>query len=180
MTPRDIEVEKWKSHAGKSSSDVELFIFCNEKVVPFFSKLFIDERFLLKDASIVSERSRSFCWSRHEHRGGRKSWRAVRRNGEKKGIVPMNFSRVSKQTQKKEKKKKSAIRLLSFSFFPKIGCSICHSSYLITWSSLSRLVLQFKYFSSKLKPLWVIYESPMMSRGCRALRATRYEFCTSF
>ena len=104
------------------------------------------------------------------------SGETTKRKGSYRWTFRVSASKLEKKKKKKEKKRKEKKRRLDhyrFSFFPKIGCSICHSSsYLIARSSLSRLVLQFKYFSSKLKPsLRVICESQMMSRGCWAIRA---------
>lgn len=68
--------------------------------------------------------------------GGRKSWRAVRGNGGKKGIVSMNFSRVSEQTQRKMSIRQST--LFNNSFFFKICYLSFYSLYLIV-CSISRL-----------------------------------------
>lgn len=76
----DTKIKKKKKLKKKlknfeNKNDIEIYDFIsasfylrNKKVLSPFSKFSLVDRSLFKDASIVSERSRSFCWSRHEHR----------------------------------------------------------------------------------------------------------------
>ena len=77
--------------------------------------------------------------------GGRKSWRAVRGNGGKKGTVPMNFSRVSEQTRRKTSIIRVAI-IAFHSFSRSATVPLGYSSPYLIVQSLSDLVSSRRWF----------------------------------
>lgn len=129
----------------------------------------------------MSEQSRSFCWSRHEHRGEeRKSWRVVRGNDGKKGTVPMNFSRVSERTRRKTSIMRVAI-IVFHSFSRSANVLLGYSSPYLIVQSLSRLIscrrwFQIWAFSIKNK----IFSALSKNRGwCHTVVERYVRFCES-
>lgn len=115
----------------------------SEKVVTPFSGLFIGVLRLKMHRSCLN--SHVLFAGHVTNIGGRKSWRAVRGNGGKKGTVPMNFSRVSERTRRKTSITRVAI-IVFHSFSRSATVLLGYSSPYLIVQSLSRLVSSRRWF----------------------------------